>query len=115
MGIEAPPTGVNQLIMEANDLDTQWGAYVNAVAEGGPADEAGIQGSTGTEDVRGFEVPVGGDVIVEAEGERVKDFADLLSEIASKSPGDSLDLTILRDGDRQQVTVTLSMRPSENE
>jgi S1-C subfamily serine protease len=115
IGIEAPPTGVNQLIMEANELDTQWGAYVNAVAEVGPADEAGIQGSTGTEDVRGFEVPVGGDVIVEAEGKRVKDFADLLSEIASKSPGESLDLTILRDGDRQQVTVTLGMRPTENE
>ena len=115
MGIEAPPTGVNQLIMEANDLETQWGAYVNAVAEGGPADEAGIQGSTGTEEVRGFEVPVGGDVIVEAGGETVKDFADLLSKIANQSPGDTLELTILRDGDRQQITVTLGMRPTSNE
>jgi 2-alkenal reductase len=113
MGIESPPTGVNQLIMEANNLDTQWGAYVNAVADGGPADEAGIQGSTGTEEVRGFDVPVGGDVIVEASGERVQDFADLLAKIASRSPGDTLELTILRDGERQQVTVTLGMRPTE--
>jgi S1-C subfamily serine protease len=115
IGIEAPPTGVNQLIMEANNLDTQWGAYVNAVADGGPADEAGIQGSTGTEEVRGFDVPVGGDVIVEADGERVRDFADLLSKIVSRGPGDTLELTILRDGERQQVTVTLGMRPTESE
>ncbi len=115
MGIESPPTGVNQLIMEANDLETQWGAYVNDVADGGPADEAGIQGSTDTEEVRGFEVPVGGDVIVEASGERVSDFADLLSKIANRSPGDTLDLTILRDGERQQVTVTLGMRPTADE
>ena len=115
IGIESPPTGVNQLIKEANDLDTQWGAYVNAVADGGPADEAGLQGSTGTEEVRGFEVPVGGDVIVEAGGERVKDFADLLAKITSRSPGDALELTILRDGERQQVTVTLGMRPTSDD
>jgi 2-alkenal reductase len=111
---------VNLIIKDANDLDTQYGAYIAEVVEDGPAAEAGIQGASGVEEIDGREVPVGGDVIVEANGESaessaIKDFDDLLAYVAFKRPGDTVELTILRDGERQQVTVELAARPEEFE
>jgi S1-C subfamily serine protease len=111
---------VNLIIKDANELDTQYGAYIAEVVEDGPAAEAGIQGASGVEEIDGREVPVGGDVIIKANGEpaepsAIKDFDDLLAYVAFKRPGDTVELTILRDGERQQVTVELAARPEEFE
>jgi S1-C subfamily serine protease len=57
-------------------------------------------------------MPVGGDVIIEADGEAINDFTDLLNYVAFQRPGDSVELTILRGGERQQVTVELVARPT---
>jgi 2-alkenal reductase len=115
LGIEGPPTGVNLLIMEANDLEVQQGAYIHAVVPDGPADEAGLQGSTGTEVIDDIEVPVGGDVVVAADGEPIIDFDDLLIEVVSRRPEDTMTLTVLRDGEEQEIEVTLEARPQEFE
>jgi S1-C subfamily serine protease len=109
LGVEGG--SVNLTIMEANDLETQRGAYIDAVVPDGPADEAGLQGSSGVEVIEGVRVPVGGDVIVEFEGTPIIDFSDLLSRIAFREPGDAVELTILRGGERQKVVVTLDARP----
>ena len=102
---------VNLLLQEANDLDTQEGAYIAVVVENGPAEEAGLQGATAEETILGQNIPVGGDVVVEADGEPIRDFADLLTYIAFRRPGDRVTLTILRDGSRQDVIVELAARP----
>ncbi len=115
LGITGPPTGVNLYIAQANDLESQQGAYIHQVIEDGPAAKAGLQGSTGTTEIDGIEWPVGGDVVVEADGEPIVDFADLLVSVAFKRPGDTMDLTIIRDGERQQVTVELETRPEDFE
>ena len=109
LGIQG--TSVNLFIMRANRLETQQGAYIESVIQGSPADRAGLRGSTGSRVVSGLEVPVGGDVIIEADGRPIRDFSDLLGAVAFKRPGDPLTLTILRAGQRQQVTVTLAPRP----
>lgn len=109
LGIEGG--SVNLTIMEANDLETQHGAYIDRVVPDGPADEAGLEGSSGVEVIEGLRVPVGGDVIIEVEGTPVIDFSDLLSHIAFKAPGDLVELTILRDGERRRVRVELAPRP----
>ncbi|MBC7236369.1 MAG: trypsin-like peptidase domain-containing protein [Chloroflexi bacterium] len=105
-------TSVNLLIQQANGLDTQQGAYIDAVVRGGPAAQAGLQGSTGTRTIEGIEVPVGGDVILEIDGNPVQDFADLLSDVSAHNPGDRVTLTVLRNGRTRQVTVQLEVRPS---
>jgi len=102
---------VNLLVMEANDLETQQGAYIGAVAPDGPADEAGLRGSSGTVEIDGIPIAVGGDVVIEADGRPVADFSELLVEIAMRTPGDDIELTVIRDGERQRVTVTLGRRP----
>lgn len=111
LGVEG--SAVSQGMMEANNLASQQGAYIVSVRPGGPADQAGLRGATGLSPVNGVDVPVGGDVIVAVNGERVINFNDLLVEIAFRSPGDQMDLTVLRDGQEQQVTVTLGPRPRE--
>jgi S1-C subfamily serine protease len=102
---------VNLLLQEANELNTQEGAYIASVAENGPAEKAGLRGTTGEQSILGQNVPVGGDVVVEADGQSIRDFADLLTYVAFKQPGGSITLTVLRDGKQQQVTVELAARP----
>jgi len=109
LGVEG--ASLNLIFQQANDLETQQGAYIISVTPGGPADQAGLQGSSGTRQVDGLDVPVGGDVVIAADGERILDFDDLLTVIASRSPGDTLELTIIRDGSEHQISVTLEPRP----
>jgi 2-alkenal reductase len=110
MGIEG--TSVSLLLQEANDLDTQQGAYVSGIVSDGPAERAGLRGTSGTRQVDGLDLPTGGDVIVEIDGEPVVDFSDLLFRVATSKPGDTLDLTVIRDGERISISITLEARPS---
>jgi S1-C subfamily serine protease len=103
---------VNLLIQQANDLPTQQGAYIDHVEPGGPAEKAGLRGSTRSTQINGLDVPVGGDVVVEADGDQIANFSDLLVHTAFKEVGASMQLTIIRGGKRQEVTVELAPRPA---
>ena len=91
-------------------MDTQQGAYVNNITPGSPAAQAGLQGSTGTTTIDGIPVPTGGDVVIEANGQPIRDFADLLVATAFSAVGAEMELTILRDGEEVSETVTLAAR-----
>ena len=96
--------------IEALGLDTYTGAYVISVTPGGPADQAGIRaGDTPTS------IPTlnaGGDIIVAFDGQPVHTFDQLLSYLTlTKSPGDTAVLTVLREGQPMDITVTLGKRP----
>jgi S1-C subfamily serine protease len=110
LGVEGG--SVNLVIMKANNLETQQGAYISRVVEDSPAARAGLQGASYRTQIDGLPVPVGGDVIIEADGKAIADFSDLLVQVAFKKPGDKMKLTILRDGQRRQLTVTLAPRPA---
>ena len=54
----------------------------------------------------------GGDLIVAVDGRPVRVFGDMLGYlVTNKSPGDTVVMTILRDGEQKEVTVTLGKRP----
>jgi S1-C subfamily serine protease len=60
-------------------------------------------------------VPVGGDVIVGIDDRSVNNAKDLATYFfTEKRPGGTVTLTVLRDGQRQQVEVTLGERPEPN-
>jgi S1-C subfamily serine protease len=103
---------VNLIVKQANGLETQQGAYIDVVIPDSPAAKAGLQGSSGTQEIDGLTVPVGGDVVIEADGNQIANFSDLLATVAFKNPGDNMTLTVLRDSQRQQLTVTLTPRPA---
>lgn len=99
---------------QANNLEVDRGAYLSEIVPGGPAEKAGLRGSTGEGDVDGRPVEVGGDVIIAIDGQPVRSFDDLLLYVALQTtPGQEVVLTILRDGGQQEVTLELEPRPKE--
>jgi S1-C subfamily serine protease len=100
---------------EALDLPVDRGVIVDEAYEGGPGAEAGLRGATGEARVSGQAVPSGGDIITAVDGEEISGMEDIISLINGAQPGDELVLTILRDGEQQDVDVTLGERPAQIE
>lgn len=97
--------------IEALGLNTYTGAYVTRVEPGGPADQAGIHGGTQPTNLEN-NLQAGGDVITAIDGQPVPTFDHLLAYLTTnKSPGDTVVLTVLRDGQTMDVTITLGARP----
>jgi S1-C subfamily serine protease len=93
------------------DLDTTFGGLVAEVSSGSPAEEAGIRGGSDRVPFQASRYRTGGDVILKVDERQVVSPDDLAEAIATHRPGDVVTLTILRDGDLQQVEVTLGERP----
>jgi putative serine protease PepD len=93
-------------------VPTAKGIVVTEVRNGTPAENAGLQAATGTTTVDGEDVPTGGDVIVALDGKPISSSAELQSAIDAKRPGEKVSITIIRDGKRQTIDVTLASRPS---
>ena len=74
------------------------GAVITAVTAGTPAAEVGIEA---------------GDLIVAADGSAIDGRTGLIAAIRDLGPGDSTTLTILRDGEPIEITVTLVERPAD--
>ena len=98
-------------LAEANGLDRTRGVYVDAVSRDGPA--AGVlQGTEGRQQVEGGAVPTGGDVIVGVGGTAIDTRQELSSYLAlNTSPGETVPVTVRRDGNRRTLDVTLGERP----
>ena len=108
-------TTVNLSPAYAETLDLspeQRGVLALRVTDGSPAARAGIRASNETVTVEGTQVPVGGDIIVGINDRPVAKFDDLISYLSTDtSVGEEVVLTILRDGETMQVSVTLDARP----
>jgi len=93
------------------DRDTH-GTLVAAVIEDGPADDAGIQGSSDTAVINGVPFDIGGDIIIGVEGLTLDSFYELQVYLTRNTkPGDTVKLTIIREGDVMDVDFTLGRRP----
>ncbi len=122
-------TGLSDLtldVVEANDLGDTRGAYILSVVEGGPsysllqgAPNASTQAMS-TDDQSGVMrlpigqsvTPVGGDLVTAVDGQPVLSFDDLLTYVALETtPGQTIELTLLRDGEELTVPVELGERP----
>ncbi|MEA3587871.1 DegQ family serine endoprotease [Pseudidiomarina sp. 1APP75-27a] len=80
-------------IAEALNLQAKQGAFIAEVLPDSAADEAGLKS---------------GDVIIAVNGEQVKSFSDLSARVKTMGVGKPVQLTVLRDGDERQFSVTLS-------
>jgi 2-alkenal reductase len=86
-------------------IEQTQGAYVASVTPGSPADEAGLSPAdpqTGS----------GGDLIIAIDGQPVNDFADMNAYLVfNTAPGQTVQLTVLRDGAEMTLPLTLGERP----
>ena len=106
-------TSLTSEIATAMDLPAeQRGALVMEVIAGSPADKAGLQGSTRQVTIGGRQVAVGGDVIIAFDGVPIRSFDELVSVLGAQSrPGQTVTLTVLRDGAERDIRLTLQERP----
>ncbi len=124
MGVRMFPAGVEELAaysgLSAREFSEQYGlpengAIISQVVEGGPGDEAGLEGGTSTQEIAGLPVPTG-DVITKVEGERVSTSDDVSKVVSSARPGDVLNLTaVTPGGEPREVEVTLGDQPEDQE
>ena len=73
-------------------LSVDEGAYVAAVSEGSGAAEAGLQE---------------GDIVTKFDGKDVASASDLMLDVRTKNPGDTVTLTVNSGGQEKEVQVTL--------
>jgi S1-C subfamily serine protease len=101
---------ISLFTQEALELPQSTGAYVQSVVPGGPAEKAGLRG--GSKPTNYPDLFSGGDLIIAVDGRPVRVFGDLLGYMMeTKSPGDTMTFTIIRDGEQKEVVVTLGKRP----
>ena len=78
------------------------------------AQQAGIQAGSGQITLGGQRIPTGGDVIVAVHGHAVTTGGELRALIENnKHPGDTVTVTVLRNGQRLDLAVTLGERPQQ--
>jgi S1-C subfamily serine protease len=85
-------------VAQEHDLGINRGAFIVRVVEGSPAREAGL---------------LAGDVILEVDGKQVDSRATLTDHLLAYSPGDTVELTILRRGKQTDAVVTLGVAPPQ--
>jgi len=92
-------------------LDTTFGGLISEVVSGGPAEQAGLEGSDEKLRFQAGQYRTGGDVILQIDGQDVVEENDLARIIAAHKPGDRVSLTVLHDDQREKVELTLGERP----
>lgn len=110
LGVRVAP--VTPAVAEANDLNGTGGLMVVSVRDDVPA-SGDLQGATGFDRVDGQRVPVGGDVVVSLAGVDIDSTEELSSALLTRTEvGETVTLTVLRDGERIEVTTTVAERPT---
>ena len=102
-------TTVTATLAEQLSLPVTSGVYVISVTADSPAQAAGLIG--GNLDTNGSPAS-GGDIITAIDGQSVAAVPDISNYInTNKKVGDTITLSVLRNGSRQQVQVTLGTWP----
>lgn len=108
VGVEG--TTLTPAIAAALRIPGRRGVVVVAVDDRGPARAAGLRPAA---EGRDAEVPRGADLIVAVAGRPVEDMADVSQAVASRRVGQRLAVTVLREGRRTPLVMTLADRPGD--
>jgi S1-C subfamily serine protease len=104
---------ITETIAKDNNLPVGAGLLVAQVDQGTPAARAGLRGGSRPQDARSRRVSLGGDIITAIDGQPLKRPEELLVYLEmQKSPGDTVTLSLIRDGQNLQVPVQIGERPS---
>jgi S1-C subfamily serine protease len=103
---------VTPKIADAVGLNQSKGVLTVQVVAGGPAETAGVRGGTTQATIDGQNLLLGGDVVVGIDGKDVRQISDILLYIErNMSPGDTVTLQVIREGQKLSVPLTLGVRP----
>jgi S1-C subfamily serine protease len=111
--IEIEPVPIFAALAAKAGLPVSQGILVSRAVRGGNAEKAGLRG--GSEDnylvAGGRTVYLGGDIILSIDRQPVWTLMDLLGVLESTRPGQTVQLEVLRSGQKQSIPVVLVERP----
>ncbi len=105
LGVTGLP--LDETIAQDQGLSVNEGVLITSVVPNSPAAQAGLRGGQGTNE----RVPVGGDVVTAIDGKSVTDITELAAELATRRPGETVSLSIVRNSRAMELTVTLQPWP----
>ncbi|MEO8606283.1 MAG: trypsin-like peptidase domain-containing protein [Chloroflexota bacterium] len=113
LGIASGPDISLDLINTLKLPDNIRGVVVTDVTAGGPAEQAGLKAPDGLKTVNGQRVPTSADIITAIDGQAITNMSTLVSYLASNTtPGQTVNLSVFRDGAQVSLPVTLGERPA---
>jgi len=108
----ASGTDMTYEIAKTMNVNETYGWLITQVTNGGPADEASLQGGTRQIIVAGQSIIIGGDIIIALSGTRITGTDDLSTFLEEHTlPDQTIDVTIIRNGQEMTLPLRLGTRP----
>ena len=99
-------------LAQALDLPVEQGLLIAQIYRDSPAHKAGLRGGTRQVRVGNYRVMIGGDIITAINGVAVDSMDSLIVYLESKTAvGDTVELSVIREGQPLTVRVELAARP----
>ena len=106
---------LNSQIVSYCNLSVEKGILVSQVVPMGMADRGGIKGGSEKAQYGSSVIYLGGDVVVAINGRKVEDYTDYFALLFTSSPGDKVDVTVVRNGETVELKgVELVQQTEEN-
>lgn len=106
---------VDSEIAEEMGLENARGFLISQVPNGTAADKAGLRGGQYQATIREQRINLGGDVIVAINNTKVRSLQDVLIYLAKDAEvGDTVEVNVIRDGERRKFDLKLEARPEAN-
>jgi len=110
--LDVTPQVADILRQVGMDVTVEQGALVMAVTSRGPAEAAGVRGGQRIVRIGRSQLPIGGDIITAVDGQPVAEQQDLMIYVdTQKAVGDTVQLTLIRDGREMTLALTLGEQP----
>ena len=106
---------LNPMIVDYASLPVSQGILISQVIPAGEADRAGLRGGSVRTAYGSSVIYLGGDIIVELDGQPITGYNDYYAFMADTSSSDRVDVTVIRSGERLTIrNVPLVEQTVEN-
>jgi S1-C subfamily serine protease len=114
--VRKPRLGIESLTVNAQwanvlDLPVNEGLMVTGLVTGAAAEKAGLKGPTDEVQIGRYVIPVGGDIIVGIDGQKISTRDDLDRALNNKNVGDSVQVEVMRGKRRTTLNIQLAELP----
>jgi len=113
--IDIMPVQLFPALVEYADLPVKKGILISRLIDGGNAEQAGLRGGQKDKAVRygSSVIYLGGDIIVNIDGEEVVTLSDMYGALEDNKPGETVTVKAYRGNKLKEFQVTLSERPEK--
>ncbi len=84
------------------------GFLITGVLDKSPASKADLRGGYIISEINGKQIPLGGDIIIKIDNNAIKNQQDIKRYLSTKKVGDTVAITVIRDGKQLTKSITLT-------